>query len=339
MKLSRFREQFLLLRCNRPQWTLELREWDSLVRLAREQKVVKNATIKHSMHVRDVETRSTRPQIVPTLLKRAEHVEGGSFGKCVPISWIATPKPRGHGKQSKGGNGTSSPKTCWNCGESGHLSSQCPKKKVHAVDASAATVNVAGSQETVMVGAIGSYFDLVSVSEWSLELRGENEGICSVGTASVCEGDVVDIEIDSGAEVSCLPSNIGADTYPLHETRLSMCGGHHVAAGGGKLHELGARILGLETDDVRGNMVNLLVRFRVMEIGKALLSTQDLSRCGWETVFPAGCGDAHLIRKASNTRITLVKKRCAWYLRAKLKPHHELPFTKGEEFLEVMSLD
>ena len=75
----------------------------------------------------------------------------------------------------------------------------------------------------------------------------------------MCEGDVVDNEIDSGAEVSCLPSNIGADTYPLHETRLSMCGGHHVAVGGGKLHELGARILGLETDDVRGNNVNLLV--------------------------------------------------------------------------------
>ena len=180
-------------------------------------------------------------------------------------------------------------------------------------------MSVAGSQEKVMVGAIGSYFDLGSVSEWTLEPRSENEGICSVGTASVCEGDVVDIEIDSGAEVSCLPSNIGADTYPLHETRHSMCGGHHDAAGGGKLHELGARILGLETDDVRGNMVNLLVRCRVMEIGKALLSTQDLSRCG----------DAYLIRKASNTRITLVKKRCAWYLRAKLKPHHELPFAEG----------
>ena len=98
-------------------------------------------------------------------------------------------------------------------------------------------------------------------------------------------------------------------------------------------------ILGLDTDDVRGNMVNLLVRFRVMEIGKALLSTQDLSSCGWETVFPAGCGDAYLIRKASNNLVTLVKKRCAWYLRAKLKPHRELPFTKGEEFLEVMSMD
>ena len=72
--------------------------------------------------------------------------------------------------------------------------------------------------------------------------------------------------------------NIGADTYPLHETRISMCGGHHAAAGGGKLQELGARILGFEAANVRGDVVNLLVRFRVMDIGKALLSTQDLSR-------------------------------------------------------------
>ena len=131
------------------------------------------------------------------------------------------------------------------------------------------------------------------------------------------EGESVDIEIGSGAEVSCLPVNIGADTYPLHETRLSVCGGHHVAAGGGKLLELGSRILGLAAN-VRGDVVNLFVRFRVMSIGKALLSTQDLSRCGWKTVFPADCGNAYLVRKASDTRITLVKKRCAWYLRVKL---------------------
>ena len=161
------------------------------------------------------------------------------------------------------------------------------------------------------------------MSEWSLELRGENEEICSVGTASVREGDVVDIEIDSGAEVSCLPSNIGADTYPLHETKLSMCGGHHVAAGGGKLHELGARILGLETDDVRGNMVNLLVRFRVMEIGRRSCQHKISAAVDGKRSFRQA---AYLIRKA-RTLITLVKKRCAWYLRAKLKPHHELPFT------------
>ena len=38
-------------------------------------------------------------------------------------------------------------------------------------------------------------------------------------------------------------------------------------------------------------------------------------------------------------RITLVKKRCAWYLRVNLKPHSELPYAEGEDFLEVMLLD
>ena len=90
---------------------------------------------------------------------------------------------------------------------------------------------------------------------------------------------------------------------------------------------------------MRGDVVNLLVRFSVMNIGKALLSTQDLSRCGWETVFLADSENAYLVTKASNTRITLVKKRCAWYLRFKLMPHNESPYSKGEEFLEVLSLD
>ena len=61
-------------------------------------------------------------------------------------------------------------------------------------------------------------------------------------------------------------------------------------------------------------------------------------RCGWETVFRAGCGDAYLVREASDIHITLVKKRCAWY-RVKLKPHSELPYNEGEELLEVMSMD
>ena len=67
--------------------------------------------------------------------------------------------------------------------------------------------------------------------------------ICSVGDPIVCEGEIFDIEVDSGVEVSCLLWNISVETYPLHETRISTCGGHHVAAGG-KLHEFGARVLG-----------------------------------------------------------------------------------------------
>ena len=75
-------------------------------------------------------------------------------------------------------------------------------------------------------------------------------------------------------------------------------------------------------------------------------------------------GIAYFVRKASDTRITLVKKRCAWsshlmphkictaplnrlkkekrcawYLRVKLKPPNELPYIKREEFLEAMSMD
>ena len=128
-----------------------------------------------------------------------------------------------------------------------------PKKKVHAVEESSTTASQAGSQDTIMVGSIGSYFDVGSVSEVTIEPRSAGEKICSMDAPNVREGESVDIEIDSGAEVSCLPVNIGADTYPLHETRLSMCGGHHVAAGGGKLYALGARILGLEAANVQGD--------------------------------------------------------------------------------------
>ena len=107
---------------------------------------------------------------------------------------------------------------------------QCPKKKVHAVE------------ELTTSGQPGHHHGW---RNWKLLLR-LWQVRRSVLVPSVREGEFVDIDVDSGAEVSCLPASIGADTYPLHGTRLSMCGGHHDAAGGGKLHELGARILGLE---------------------------------------------------------------------------------------------
>ena len=102
------------------------------------------------------------------------------------------------------------------------MSSQCPKKKVHSVEESTTACQAGSSQETIMVGSVGSYFDVGSVSEVTLEPRGADEKICSMGAPNVREGESVDIEIDSVAEVICLPANIGADTYPLHETRLSV---------------------------------------------------------------------------------------------------------------------
>ena len=79
-----------------------------------------------------------------------------------------------------------------------------------------------------MVGSVGSYFDVGSVSEVTLEPRGTDEKICSMGAPNVRDGKSVDIDIDSGAEVSCLPVTTGADTYPLHEAqhvwRSPLCG-------------------------------------------------------------------------------------------------------------------
>ena len=88
------------------------------------------------------------------------------------------------------------------------MSSQCPKKNVHAVEEST-TASQAGSQDTIMVGSVGSYFDVGSVSEVTIEPRSADEEVCSMGAPNVREGESVDI----GAEVSCSPVNIGADTY------------------------------------------------------------------------------------------------------------------------------
>ena len=216
---------------------------------------------------------------------------------CVDLFGHPQPKAKS-GQKSKSANDV---KTCWNCGESGHMSSQCPKKKVHAVEEST-TASQAGSLDTIMVRSVGSYFDVGSVK----------------GNPSTSRSLQV--------QVSCLHVNIGADTNPLHETRLSMCGGHHIAAGG---HELGARILGLEAANVRGDVVNLLVRFRVMNIGKAPLSTQDLSRCGWETVFPADC-EKCAPGQESFGQSHHAREETSWYLRTKFKPHNELPYTESE---------
>ena len=107
------------------------------------------------------------------------------------------------------------------------------------------------------------------------------------------------IQVDSGSEVSSSLASIGADTYPLHETRLSMCGGHHVSAGGGKLHELGARILGLEAGDVRGDCCELVGSIQ----GHGHWQSTSVDTGSW----PLWLGD-DLVRKASGTRITLFKR-------------------------------
>ena len=74
----------------------------------------------------------------------------------------------------------------WRCAENGHMSSQCPKKQVRAVD-DVTVASQVGSQDTTMVGAIGSFSDFDSVSEGIPEPKGGGAKIFSVGVPSVCE--------------------------------------------------------------------------------------------------------------------------------------------------------
>ena len=108
------------------------------------------STIKHSKHVQDAETRITLQPTVPTPTRRAENVERSVIWQVrvdlleslVRFPWLSQSTPMdigvvGKGKSSKGGGkGSNAAKTGWNSGESGHMSSQCPKKKVHAVEES-----------------------------------------------------------------------------------------------------------------------------------------------------------------------------------------------------------
>ena len=91
-------------------------------------------------------------------------------------SGTSQPKAKGGQKGKGGGKGAHAAKTCWNCGESGHMPSRCPKKKVHSVEEST-TASQAGSQDTIMVGSVGSYFDVGSVSQVTPEPSGADETI------------------------------------------------------------------------------------------------------------------------------------------------------------------
>ena len=100
------------------------------------------------------------------------------------------PKAKGGQKGKGGGKGATAVKTCWNCDESGHMTSQCTKKKVHAVEEST-TASQVDSHDTTMIGSVESYFDVGSVREVTIEPRGADEEICSVGLPSVREGEFV----------------------------------------------------------------------------------------------------------------------------------------------------
>ena len=180
-----------------------------------DRKVRANATIRLSKHCGNTDHTSAYCPHSDKTFRKCGKV--GHLASVCRSSGTLQPKANGGQKGKGGGKGANAVRTCWNCGESGHMSLQCPRRRSKRWKNPPLRVRLA-AKDTIMVGLVGSYFDVGSVREVTLEPRGADEKICSMDAPNVREGEFVDKEIDSGAEVSCFLVNIGAD---------SMCGGRH----------------------------------------------------------------------------------------------------------------
>ena len=195
----RFLLRLPLLSHSRHRWTLEQWARGNQARVARDRTELANVTTQQACpRCGNTDHTSANCPHSDKTCRKCGNV--GHLASVCRSSGTPQPKAKGGQKGKGGGKSANAVKKCWNCGESEHMSSQCSKKKVHAEEESSTTASQAGSQDTILVGSIGSYFDVGSVSEVTLEPRGADEKICSMSAPNVCEGESVDNEIDSGAE-------------------------------------------------------------------------------------------------------------------------------------------
>ena len=137
-----------------------------------------NVTIRLSKHVQGAETRITLLQTVLTLTKRAENVGRSVMWQvCVDLLELLSPTPRVVRRAREVAKVRMLPRlvgtvvrvdTCRRC---------VTKKKVHAGEEST-TASQAGSRDTIMVGLVGSHFDVGSVSEVALEQGRREFRVC-----------------------------------------------------------------------------------------------------------------------------------------------------------------
>ena len=226
----------------------------------------------------------------------------GKFGHWKKDCWYNVPvagksKPTGGGKQkpttSKGKGGSSGDRKCWNCGETGHMSSACkkPKKKV----------SVNSLEEPQPEDALG--------------------GLCLSAVGKYIEngrkGDAkVSFGIDSGAAATTLPQDWCTD-YPLEKVGI---GKGYYSASGEAIPDLGRRRLVVTT----AGCVKA-VRVRVTRVRRALMSVYDMCLAGHRVVFDIedGVDMSYVLHKKTGQTIKPELRNRTWDLDVEVVPYVE----------------
>jgi hypothetical protein len=190
-------------------------------------------------------------------------------------------KGKGKGDGKKGGDKTKEHVKCHRCGKFGHYANKCPEKSRQA-----------GAVEDPNSGPPVPGLDGMCLSSVCLDLDGV-EAIDSLG-------ERVTLGIDSGAAVTIVPRGVCTD-YPLQPNDRSKVHGGYRAANGQMILDEGSRMLFYKDgSDTR------VIRARVGDVSKGLISVSEMIDCGHRVVFDSdGCYAVH--KKTGKT--TTFKRR------------------------------
>eukprot|EP00971_Amphidinium_carterae_P344348 6484702-Amphidinium_carterae.1 len=242
------------------------------------------------------------------------------------------------GKNGKGrGSGS---KTCWVCGATDHISKKCPKRVQSVEEPSGASAAV----QSVSPSVREEFASICSLTRGQLEepcqlARSHLSYLCAgamevnaVGTTAKETDTIVELTVDSGAEVSVVPPEIGND-YVLHPTEHAKRGGYFVSADGGKLYDRGCRVLALDV----GTQVPLACRMHVCDVRKPLLSVTALQQQGCRVEFSES--GASITHAPTGMQIPLTRRGGCWVLRARLLPKSSSPVSVENEGVMIAALD
>ena len=221
----------------------------------------------------------------------------------VPVYGKGKSKGKGKQKPTKGkGKGASGERKCWNCGETGHMSSECkkPKKDVNSLGGQGSN-GEPESHEPESHDALGG----LSLS--SVERNNE------YGRKDVTR---VSFGIDSGAAATTLPQDWCTD-YPLEKVGI---GKGYYSASGEAIPDLGLRRLVVTT---AGSVK--AVRARVTKVRRALISVYDMCRTGHRVVFDMedGVDMSYVVHKKTGQTIKPVLRSRTWDLDVEVVPYAE----------------